>query len=97
MYCWLGQSCQIFRLKVRARHRLIEIEALHHAHIHILEHLELLARLYTFNAHTHTKRLGKLTEDSVIDNSALKQALGWDRMPVAAEDGLRLTLASFRE
>ncbi len=43
-----------------------------------------------------TERLGKLTEDSVIDNSALKEALGWDRMPVAAEDGLRLTLASFR-
>ena len=43
-----------------------------------------------------TERLGKLTEDSLIDNSALKKALGWDRMPVAAEEGLRLTLASFR-
>ena len=62
MYCWLGRSCQIFRFKVRARHRLIEIEALHHTHIHILEHLELLARLYTFNSHTHTERLGELTD-----------------------------------
>ena len=42
-----------------------------------------------------SERLGKLTGDSLVDNSALKAALGWSRMPVAAEDGLRATLASF--
>jgi len=44
----------------------------------------------------NTERLGKLTEDSFVDNAALKKALGWDRMPVGAEEGMRLTLRSFR-
>ena len=43
----------------------------------------------------NTERLGKLTEDSVVDNSKIKAALGWDRMPIRAEDGLRNTLKSF--
>lgn len=43
----------------------------------------------------NTERLGKLTEDSFVDNAALKKALGWTKMPIAAEDGLRTTLASF--
>ena len=43
----------------------------------------------------NTERLGKLTEDSVVDNSKLKAALGWAKMPVRAEDGLRSTLRSF--
>ena len=43
----------------------------------------------------NTERLGKLTEDSVVDNSKIKAALGWDKMPVRAEDGLRSTLRSF--
>jgi len=42
-----------------------------------------------------TERLGKLTEDSFVDNAALKRALGWTKMPIAAEDGMRKTLASF--
>ena len=42
-----------------------------------------------------SERLGKLTGDSVVDNSAIKAALGWDRMPVRAEDGLRETLKWF--
>lgn len=45
----------------------------------------------------NTERLGKLTEDSVVDNAAIKHALGWDKMPIAAEDGLRATLASFAQ
>jgi len=43
----------------------------------------------------NTERLGKLTEDGFVDNGALKKALGWDRMPVRAEEGLRMTLKSF--
>lgn len=42
-----------------------------------------------------SERLAKLTEDSRVDNSALKTALGWNKMPVRAEDGIRLTLKSF--
>ena len=41
------------------------------------------------------ERLGKLTENSIVDNSALRAALGWRKMPVGAEDGLRATLAEF--
>ena len=43
----------------------------------------------------NTERLEKLTEDSFVDNAALKRALGWDWMPVRAEDGMRMTLRSF--
>ncbi|MCR5414796.1 MAG: NAD-dependent epimerase/dehydratase family protein [Kiritimatiellae bacterium] len=41
------------------------------------------------------ERLGKLTEDSVADNSAVKAELGWSAMPIRAEDGLRATLKEF--
>lgn len=43
----------------------------------------------------NTERLGKLTEDSFVDNSALKKHLGWSQMPIRAEDGMRSTLKSF--
>jgi len=43
----------------------------------------------------NTERLGKLTEDSFVDNAALKAHLGWAAMPVRAEDGMRETLKSF--
>lgn len=43
----------------------------------------------------NTERLGKLTEDSFVDNTALKKHLGWSQMPIRAEDGLRETLKSF--
>ena len=43
----------------------------------------------------NTERLGKLTEDSFVDNTELKRLLGWDKMPVTAEDGMRETLWSF--
>ena len=43
----------------------------------------------------NTERLGKLTEDSFVDNAVLKKFLGWPQMPVRAEDGMRETLKSF--
>lgn len=42
-----------------------------------------------------SERLRKLTEDSVVDNSRIKAALGWASMPIRTEDGLRETLKSF--
>lgn len=44
-----------------------------------------------------SERLHKLTESYVVDNAKLKQALGWERMPVGAREGLRLTVASFKK
>lgn len=43
----------------------------------------------------NTERLAKLTEDSFVDNSELKRILGWEKMPVEAEDGMRMTLELF--
>ena len=43
----------------------------------------------------NTERLGKLTEDSFVDNAVLKKHLGWSQMPIRAEDGMRETLKSF--
>ena len=43
----------------------------------------------------NSERLGKLTEDSFVDNTALKKHLGWSQMPIRAEDGMRETLKSF--
>ena len=43
----------------------------------------------------NTERIVKLTEDSVVNNSHVKSQLGWNRMPIRAEEGLRRTLRSF--
>jgi nucleoside-diphosphate-sugar epimerase len=43
----------------------------------------------------NTERLGKLTEDSFVDNSELKKLLGWTNLPIAAEEGMRMTLEDF--
>ena len=43
----------------------------------------------------NTERLGKLTEDSFVDNAELKRLLGWEKMPISAEAGMRETLRSF--
>lgn len=43
----------------------------------------------------NTERIEKLTEDSFVDNAKLRAALDWQQMPIAAEDGMRLTLRSF--
>lgn len=45
----------------------------------------------------NTERLQKLTEDSLLDNTALKQTLGWKKMPIQAEAGLITTLNAFKE
>ena len=42
-----------------------------------------------------SERLAKLTEDAVVDNAKLKAALGWERMPIRAEEGFQATLRSF--
>ena len=42
------------------------------------------------------ERLRKLTEDYVASNAKIKAALGIDRMPVDAREGLRRTIGSFR-
>ena len=43
----------------------------------------------------NTERIVKLTEDSFVDNSKLKAALGWKEMPIRAEYGMRKTLETF--
>lgn len=43
----------------------------------------------------NSERLKKLTESYVVSNAKIKAALGWERMPVAARDGMRKTLESF--
>lgn len=44
----------------------------------------------------NSERLDKLTESYVVSNAKLRQALGFTRFPVTAEDGLKATLQSFR-
>lgn len=43
-----------------------------------------------------SERLRKLTEDYVAFNAKIKRALGVERMPVNARDGLMRTLESFK-
>lgn len=58
--------------------------------------MRLVARMGdVFHLPLNTERLGKLTEDSFVDNAALKKLLGWSQMPIRAEDGMRETLKSF--
>lgn len=42
------------------------------------------------------ERLRKLTENYVVSNAKIKNALGIDRMPVRAKDGLKRTIVSFQ-
>jgi putative epimerase/dehydratase len=44
-----------------------------------------------------TERLAKLTENYIVDNSKIKNALKIDRMPVPACEGLSYTIHSFKE
>ncbi len=44
----------------------------------------------------NTERLRKLTEDYVSSNAKIKNALGVDKMPVNAREGLKVTLESFK-
>lgn len=41
-------------------------------------------------------RLQKLTENYVVSNDKIKRALGIDRMPLSAKEGMRKTLESFK-
>ena len=43
-----------------------------------------------------SERLRKLTEDYISSNSKIKKALGVERMPVDAREGLKVTLESFK-
>ena len=45
----------------------------------------------------NTDRLNKLTENYVASNAKIKQALGIEKMPIRAEEGLMRTLNSFKE
>lgn len=42
------------------------------------------------------QRLRKLTENYVVSNAKIKRALGIEKMPVSAKEGMRKTLDSFR-
>ena len=42
-----------------------------------------------------TERLGKLTENYIVDNSKIKRALNIDKMPLSAREGLSYTIHSF--
>lgn len=44
----------------------------------------------------NTKRLQKMTQDYRVSNDKIKQAIGLDRLPVAAAAGLRKTIEHFR-
>ena len=43
------------------------------------------------------ERLAKLTENYVVSNRKIKDALGWERMPVRAKEGLVRTILSFKQ
>lgn len=59
--------------------------------------MEGVARLGTFlHLPLDSGRLAKLTEDYVVSNAKIKRALGVERLPVRARDGLLKTVKSFR-
>jgi len=43
------------------------------------------------------ERLRKLTENYVVSNAKIKVALGIERMPVSAKEGLRRTVKAFQK
>lgn len=49
----------------------------------------------TLHLPLNEERLGKLTENYVVSNAKIKKALGIERMPVRAKEGLRKTVLSF--
>ena len=50
-----------------------------------------------FHLPLNTERLRKLTENYVVSNEKIKAALGIDRMPVRAADGIMKTIRSFSD
>ncbi|MBW9279554.1 NAD-dependent epimerase/dehydratase family protein [Bacteroides fragilis] len=60
--------------------------------------MEGCARLGTLlHLPLNTERLRKLTENYVVSNAKIKVALGIDKMPVTAKEGLIKTIRSFEE
>lgn len=58
--------------------------------------MEMWARLGTLlHLPLNTERLRKLTENYVVSNEKIKRALGIDKMPVTAKEGLVKTIRSF--
>jgi nucleoside-diphosphate-sugar epimerase len=49
-----------------------------------------------FNLSLNSERLKKLTENYVVSNAKLKEALGIENMPVSAKEGLAETIGSFK-
>ena len=57
--------------------------------------VQLAAKVGTvFHLPLNTERLQKLTENYIVSNAKLKNALGIKNMPVRAEDGFRKTISS---
>ncbi|SFJ09875.1 Nucleoside-diphosphate-sugar epimerase [Kaistella treverensis] len=50
-----------------------------------------------FSLPLNSERLGKLTENYIVSNQKIKNALQIDRLPVTAEQGLRKTIKSFQK
>jgi len=50
-----------------------------------------------FHLPLNTERLRKLTESYLVSNQKIKHAIGIDKMPVTAIDGIQKTLESFRK
>ena len=44
----------------------------------------------------NSERLRKLTENYVVTNNKIKQALGVEHLPVKAAEGIRRTIESFK-
>ena len=44
----------------------------------------------------NTERLRKLTENYVVSNDKIKSALGIEKLPLSAEEGLVKTIKSFK-
>lgn len=60
--------------------------------------VQLVAKVGTvLHLPLNTERLQKLTENYVVSNAKIKQALGVDKMPVRAEEGLRKTISSISD
>jgi len=58
--------------------------------------IKLFARAGDFlHLPLNSERLKKLTENYIVSNKHLKNALGIDNFPMSAEEGLKLTLSSF--
>jgi len=58
--------------------------------------VQLVAKVGTlFHLPLNTERLHKLTDNYVVSNAKIKQALGIDKMPFRAEDGFKKTVKSF--